>query len=449
MNITNFLNEELANYASYSTLRAIPSAIDGQKNATRKIIYTALRVLKKETKVSVFAGLASIETQYLHGDISGSIVTLARDYCGSNNVPLLVASGNFGSRMIPENSATRYIFTEKQPYFDKIFKKEDNDVLIQQVFEGDEIEPRFYVPTIPLLLINGSTGLATGFASKILPRDVESIIAYIKAHLNSEQPNMSYLNPQVNGFKGDIIVDKNNSEKGVIVGKAKIINSQKKCVEITELPLTYSLRTYLDFLDKLEEKGVIKKYEDLSDDDNFKFIVYVDTKFLSQSEAEIYDKLGLVKPYTENFTALDAENKVLELGSAKEVMDYYIQIKLEYTEKRRNNIIQKRMKQLAELKSVLEFIQSVLDNRINLKKDNKEALVSFCDSNDLIVTKDESYDYLFKISILNFTPNKVQELKKSIEAVESDIKKLNNTSATEIWLKDIDDLMKDLSEDDF
>ena len=107
------------------------------------------------------------------------------------------------------------------------------------------------------------------------------------------------------------------------------------------------------------------------------------------------------------------------------------------------------MKQLAELKSVLEFIRSVLDNRINLKKDNKEALVSFCKSNDLIVTKEESYDYLFKISILNFTPNKVQELKKSIEAVEYDIKKLNETSATEIWLKDIDDLMKDLSEDDF
>lgn len=449
MNITNFLNEELANYASYSTLRAIPSAIDGQKNSTRKIIYGAIRALKKETKVSVFAGLASIETQYLHGDISGSIVTLARDYCGSNNVPLLVASGNFGSRMIPENSATRYIFTEKQPYFDKIFKKEDNDVLIQQVFEGDEIEPRFYVPTIPLLLINGSTGLATGFASKILPRDVESIIAYIKAHLNSEQPNMSYLNPQVNGFKGDIIVDKNNTEKGVIVGKAKIINSQKKCVEITELPLTYSLRTYLDFLDKLEEKGVIKKYEDLSDDDNFKFIVYVDTKFLSQSEAEIYDKLGLVKSYTENFTVLDTNNKVIELKSAKELIDYYIDVKLEYTEKRRKNIIQKRSKQLSELKSVNEFISGVLNNKINLRTDDKEALVEFCDSNEAIIKKDCSYDYLFKISILNFTPKKVEELRKSIEFLEDEIKKLNNTSATELWLKDIDDLMKDLAKDDF
>lgn len=449
MNVSDFLNEELVDYASYSTLRAIPSAIDGQKNATRKIIYSSKKGLKKETKVSVFAGLASIETQYLHGDISGSIVTLARDYCGSNNVPLLVASGNFGSRMIPENSATRYIFTEKQPYFDKIFKKEDDDILINQIFEGDKIEPRFYVPTIPLLLINGSMGLATGFASKILPRNVESIIGHIKATLNNERSNISDLEPRVNGFKGDIIVDENNPEKGVIIGKAKIINSQKKYVEITELPLTYNLRSYLDFLDKLEEKGVIKKYEDLSDDDKFKFIVYVDTKFLSQSEAVIYDKLGLVKPYTENFTVLNADNKVIELKNAKELIDYYIDVKLEYTEKRRQNIIQKRSKQLLELRSVNEFIESVLDNKINLRKDNKETLVEFCDSNEIVVKKDNSYDYLFKISILNFTPNKVKELQKSIRAVEADIKRLNEITAKDLWIEDLDDLLKDLVEDDF
>lgn len=449
MNVSNFLNEELVDYASYSTLRAIPSAIDGQKNATRKVIYGAQKGLKKETKVSVFAGLASIETQYLHGDISGSIVTLARNYCGSNNVPLLVASGNFGSRMIPENSATRYIFTEKQPYFDKIFKKEDDDILIQQVFEGDKIEPRFYVPTIPLLLINGSTGLATGFAAKILPRSVENIIAYIKVHLNDESENLSYLEPRVNGFKGDIIVNKNNPEKGVIIGKAKIINSQKKYVEITELPLTYNLRSYLDFLDKLEEKGVIKKYEDLSDDDNFKFIVYVDTKFLSQSEEVIYDKLGLIKPYTENFTVLNADNKVMELKNAKELIDYYIGVKLEFTEKRRQNIIEKRSKQLSELRSVNEFIESVLDNKIDLRKDNKETLVKFCDSNEIIVKKDDSYDYLFKISILNFTPNKVKELQKSISSVESEIKRLNKITAKDLWIEDLDDLLQDLVEDDF
>lgn len=449
MNVSNFLNEELVDYASYSTLRAIPSAIDGQKNATRKVIYGAQKGLKKETKVSVFAGLASIETQYLHGDISGSIVTLARNYCGSNNVPLLVASGNFGSRMIPENSATRYIFTEKQPYFDKIFKKEDDDILIQQVFEGDKIEPKFYVPTIPLLLINGSMGLATGFASKILPRNVENIVAYIKASLNGERPNMSDLEPRVNGFKGNIIVDKNNPEKGVIIGKAKIINSQKKCVEITELPLTYNLRSYLDFLDKLEEKGVIKKYEDLSDDDKFKFIVYVDTKFLSQPLEAIYDKLGLVKPYTENFTVLNTENKVMELKSAKELINYYIDVKLEFTEKRRQNIIEKRSKQLSELRSVNEFIESVLNNKINLRKDNKETLVKFCDSNEIIVKKEDSYDYLFKISILNFTPNKVKELQKSISSVESEIKRLNKITAKDMWIEDLDELLKDLVEDDF
>ena len=447
MNVSDFLNEELVDFASYSTLRAIPSAIDGQKNSTRKVIYGAQKELKKETKVSVLAGIISIKTQYLHGDISGSIVTLARDYCGSNNIPLLVAGGNFGSRMIPENSATRYIFTEKQPYFDKIFKKEDNDILIQQVFEGDEIEPRFYVPTIPLLLINGSVGLATGFSSKILPRDTEKVINYIKAKLNNEKVNKNDLNPSVKGFKGSIIVDEKNPEKCVIFGKAKIINSQKKYVEITELPLSYNLRNYLDYLDKLEEKGVIKKYEDLSDDDNFKFIIHCDGKFLSQDESVIYDKLGLIKPYTENFTTLDSENKVMELKSAEELLDYYMKIKLEFTEKRRQYNIEKLNTQLNHLKSINEFIQSVLSNKIDLKKDNKDTLVKFCNDNEIIVKKQGSYDYLFNISILNFTPSKVSDLQKAIKSVEKEIVTLGKKSAKDLWIKDLDEFLDEIKSD--
>ena len=167
MSIKSFLDNELCDYAKYSTIRAIPSCIDGLKNSGRKVIYSAQSELNKETKVSVFAGITQLKTVYLHGDISEPIVKLARNFCGSNNLPLLKASGNFGTRMLPEASATRYIFTEKQPYFNKIINPLDNDILISQEFEGEGIEPRFFVPTLPILLLNGSHGVATGFSSTI------------------------------------------------------------------------------------------------------------------------------------------------------------------------------------------------------------------------------------------------------------------------------------------
>lgn len=441
ISIENFLNTELVDYASYSTLRAIPSVIDGLKNSHRKVVYSVGKSLKKETKVSVLAGIVSVETQYLHGDISGAIVNLAKDYTGSNNLPLLKPNGNFGSRLIPENSATRYIFTEKQKYFDSIFLKEDENILIKQEFEGDEIEPLFYVPTIPLILVNGSKGLATGFANNILQRDTSNIIQYLKEFLNGKEADANLLNPTIKGFKGKITQDKENSLKYFISGNITIT---KKTIEVTELPLGYDLRGYIDFLDKLQEKGIIKKYDDKSDGEEFRFSLSIDSKLLLKDKNYILEKLGLVKSFTENFTLLDENNQIKEFASVKEVIDYYISIKLKYMTKRIEFLIAKKEKLLNELKSVLKFIQGVLENKIDLRKDNKNDLIKFCENANL-AKKDNSYDYLFKISILNFTPKKVSDLEKSIEAVEIEINSLKKTTPQQMWINDLEYLEKDLN----
>ena len=138
--VTKFLNEEVVNFASYSTMRAIASYIDGQKNAGRKVLYSVMNRPNKDTKVSILSGLIMTDTEYLHGDISGSIITLAQNYAGTNNLPLLTREGNFGSRFETEASATRYIFTAKEKHFDLLFNKDDNSVLIEQYFEMFSID---------------------------------------------------------------------------------------------------------------------------------------------------------------------------------------------------------------------------------------------------------------------------------------------------------------------
>ena len=177
--IDNFFNTRLVNYASYDNLRKIASCIDGLKNASRKVMYTVLeknikdnvKVLQLANKSAEFADylhgdlsgvcitlLANKSAEfadYLHGDLSGVCITLGQDFSGTNNVPLLKKSGNFGTRSIHEASAPRYIFAKGSELFFKIYSKEDNDILDVQYFEGSKIEPRFYVPALPMLLING------------------------------------------------------------------------------------------------------------------------------------------------------------------------------------------------------------------------------------------------------------------------------------------------------
>ena len=191
MNITEYFNVDVCNSASYDNYRKIGSVIDGLKPSSRKCLYTIVKNnISTPKKVSQLKSDAASQTQYLHGDqsLEGVIVSMAQNFAGSNNIPLLKREGAFGTRLIHAAAAGRYIFTCKEDYLDKIFKKEDEAVLIEQVFEGETIEPKYYVPILPMLLVNGSIGLTTGFTQKILQHNPKDLIAYIEAKLSGKTP---------------------------------------------------------------------------------------------------------------------------------------------------------------------------------------------------------------------------------------------------------------------
>ena len=440
MSIKSFLDNELCDYAKYSTIRAIPSCIDGLKNSGRKIIFSAQTELNKETKVSVFSGIAQLKTQYLHGDISDSVVKLARNFCGSNNLPLLKASGNFGTRMLPEASATRYIFTEKQPYFNKIINPLDNDILISQEFEGESIEPRFFVPTLPILLLNGSQGVATGFSSTILPRNPEKVLECILKYLKTSKIDETLLSAWFKGFKGEVIQEGNKvTTKGVwTIEKNQII--------ITEIPIGYNLLSYKKILDKLEDDKVIKSYEDKSDDDNFIFIIKAEKSFLSKNTKDIEAKLGLSKVFSENYTCIDVDNNIIVFSNVSELFKYYVDIKLEYLQKRKENIIKKKTILLKELSSEFLFIKKVINDEINLKTLNKKDIIEILEKEQKIVKKQNSYEYLLRIPVLNLTPDKMKELKDKILELKTEIDSLQEKTPENIWEEDLESLKGLVSE---
>lgn len=430
IDISQFLNYEFADSALYMSYRAIPSYIDGLKNSHRKIVYTIKKKnLKNELKVYQLASMVASESNYIHGDSSlqGAIVTLAQDYTGANNFPFIKGEGNFGTRFLNEASAARYIAAHPQEYFNSLFRKEDDINLITQNFEGDEIEPRFYVPTLPLLLINGCTGIGVGFSTKILPRSKANIEKAIKAVLEGKRTTKAMFKPYWNGFKGDVVELAPN--KWDIRGKLTV-NGKKALIE--ELPIPYSLPDYIATLKKLKEKDIICKYTDLSENDNFKFEVLLTDEESKKDYDTIFTDLKLSNIITESFVCIDENNAIREFNSAIEVFQAYMKIRLDFLQKRLQSEIDRLQREADTLKEISSFITEVINNTINLK--DKRAVVekNIVDKGYTIV------DRLLAMPLYSITNEKALEAKKKYREKLSELQAMKKETPTTLCLKDLE-----------
>ncbi len=435
MKISTFFATDYVDYASYDNLRKIASYIDGQKNASRKILYTVIdKNITKEVKVDQLSNKMAEHTQYLHGGAQSVIVTMAQNYVGTNNLPLLTREGNFGTRFSPEASAPRYIYTMKEKHLDSIFLKSDNDILIEQSFEGDKIEPRFFVPTLPILLINGSEGISSGFAQKILPRNTKDIKKYITETLAGKESKVKLV-PYYTGFKGTVVQGE-ESNKWIVKG---VFNRRSiTSVEITELPVGYNLNSYIKVLDDLEDKKIIRSYKDLSDGDIFNFIVNIDSKSLKAwSDDTVITKLKLEKKLSENFTCIDENNKVVEFNTAKELIDAYIKVRMEYFIKRKKNQLVTLKDKLKLLASKYTFVKMVVDDQITVNKKKRDEIVTQLEPIERIITNNDSYDYLLNMPIHSLSEERIAALLTEIKNDKEVYKEIMNTSETDMWLNDI------------
>ena len=435
--IENFLNTRLSNYSSYDNLRKIASYIDGLKNASRKVLYTIHEKKIKDTeKVSRLASKCSEYSDYLHGDgLWKVIVTLGQDFAGSNNIPLIQKFGAFGCRSNNEPGAPRYIHASGSKAFFEIFKYEDDPVLISQTFEGTKIEPRFYVPTIPIILVNGSEGVSSGFAQKILPRNPKSIIKYIQNILQGKSVRKDWLMPFCNGFNGEIeaLEPLKYNIKGVI-------SINKNIIEILEVPFTYDLSGYLKVLDTLEESKVIQSYEDLSDGDNvLKFKVKVNKDFDFKNALKI---LKLEKPITENYTTIDENNKIKVFNDCSEIINSFIKVKLQYTQKRKDYLIRELQELISVLNSKVIFISKVVSKKLKVSNVPKSEIVLNLEKIKEIVKVQDSYDYLLKMPIYTLTLEKIQELNTLLSEKTNELKTLESKSPQQIWLEDLNEIQR-------
>lgn len=432
--LEDFFKNEYIDFSVYDNVRKLGNYIDGQKNASRKILHTVLQQnIDKFVKVSNLGPKVQDYAQYLHGSLEGTIVNMTADYVGSgNNVPLLEGDGNFGSAFINDAAATRYIFARMNPILKKLYVKDDFVNLAHQDFEGAKIEPRFYVPVLPMLAINGSEGVSIGFAQKILPRDPKQILKWVKQRAEGKRTTAD-LTPYWNGMKCTV----NKGESSVqweITGS--FTRKTKHRITIDALPVGYTLKQYQAVLEKLVEDKVIKDYDDNSDDDVFEFEIQVDRSFGERTDEWIMTKLKLIKKVSENFTCIDENNKIVIFSSMKELLEAWYAKRIEYNDLRKQHLLATMQEDMDYTNARAKFIQGVVDGDIELRNTKEAAVIAQAEAYDAVL--EGRVKGFLSLPMRSLTTEEIAKLKGKAKELKAQIAEYNKLSFEDILVQDLD-----------
>ena len=431
----NFIHKEVIHFSKYDCDRSIPNLMDGLKVSQRKILFSAFeKNLVNEIKVAQFSGYVSEHSGYHHGEASlnGAIVHMAQDFVGSNNINLLMPNGQFGTRLQggKDSASERYIFTKLNILTRFIFKKTDDAILKYLDDDGTPVEPIFYVPIIPMVLVNGAEGIGTGFSTKIPCFNPKDLIQYIRDVITHKTPNTNLV-PYYKGFKGTIEVE--NDTRFITKGK---YSQSKNKIDITELPIGTWNEDYIIFLEKLVEDGTIKDYKDLSTDKNVNIQIVTSNEFDVEKTLKLTTTLSI-----SNMNLFNEKEKLTHYTKAHEIIDDFILKRIGYYEKRKQHIIGVLERELVLLQNKYKYIQQVLDGSIDLRKKTIEQIYAILTSFSYVKIED-SYNYLIKMSMDSVSIENVETLKKQFDSKQKELDIIKKTTVEESWLNELNDLEK-------
>ena len=469
-----FINNDLIHFSKYDNDRSIPNLCDGLKISLRKILYSAFKKkLNSEIKVAQFSGYVSEHSGYHHGEASlnGAIIGLAQDYVGSNNINLLMPKGQFGTRLHSGKDAAseRYIFTQLNLLTRLIYPEIDDALLDYLDDDGTPVEPIYYVPIIPMILVNGTKGIGTGFSTDIMCHNPLQIISYLEAKLKNKTHvdlKSILIEPYYKGFKGKIYPLDDNRKKYIIKGVYEIIGKDK--IKITELPIGTWTQDYKEFLESLLNENkltkdaktktkakddYIKDFNDMSTDINVEFEVTFYPGILSSLLNEKYD-YGLegiekyLKLYTTHSTSnmhlFNAKEQLKKYENIYQIIDEYYEVRYEFYKKRKTYLITKLGNELKFLSAKAQFIKHNLDDKIDLRKKSKTQINEIMKSFKFELGEDKSYNYLIKMPMDSVSKENVEKLMKEHDEKEAHLNEVKSNSVEQMWLKELGDLKKKL-----
>jgi DNA topoisomerase-2 len=462
-----FIHSDLIHFSNDDLSRSIPSLLDGFKPSQRKILYGAiLRGLDKdEVKVAQLAGFVSDKAAYHHGEASlqGAIIGMAQDFVGSNNINILKPQGNFGSRLRGGKDAAspRYIWTKFEDLTSTIFNSNDIPILNQQFEDNDPIEPEYYAPIIPMVLINGAEGIGTGFSTKIPPYNPKDIISNIKRRLNGEE--MINIDPWWAGFEGQIAkIDNSNYE---IYGTWSINNNK---LIISELPIGEWTSNYKEFLEKLlnpdnepkkekQPKGKVTKkvtkkentfigYTENNTDTKVHFELEFEPGYL-QTATDIDKIFHLCKKYSiTNMHLFDPSGRIKKYNNILEIIEEYYILRLNLYQKRKDYQLGILEHQLKLISYKVKFILLIVDKKLDINNKKKSEIeenlekLKFPKLGKSKDDDDKTYNYLLSMPLYSLSKEKIDELKKQENDKQTEYDDLEKLSPQEIWTYELEKL---------
>jgi len=466
-----FINKELIHFSKYDCDRSIPNLMDGLKISLRKILYSAFKKnLTTEIKVAQFSGYVSEHSGYHHGEASlnAAIVGMAQNFVGSNNINLLMPNGQFGTRLQggKDSASERYIFTQLNKITRYIFPEMDDNILTYLNDDGLLVEPIFYAPIIPMVLVNGSKGIGTGFSTDIMCYNPSQIIQYIRGKLSVALAGGGALPggdiefaPYYEGFCGTI---QKVSDEGKYLFKGKYEKIGVDKIRVTELPVGYWTDDFKEYLESLTESvdkngkkivPVVKEYDDMSKDTSVDFIITLQKGKLAELEATQLDHgcNGVEKQFklfsTNNSTNMhlfDANDKLKKYDRVQDIIDDYFVTRLDLYQKRKDYMVDSLGKELLVLSNKSRYIRELLAGTIDFRNKKKEAVIQMLNEKKYsVMNDDEEFKYLTKLPMDSVTEENVSRLNKEHADKVSELNYVKTTSTSEMWLKELDILEKE------
>ena len=452
----DFIDREMIHFSKYDCDRSIPNIMDGLKISLRKILYSAFKKnLTNEIKVAQFSGYVSEHSGYHHGEASlnSAIVGLAQNYVGSNNINLFCPNGQFGTRLQggKDSASERYIFTQLNQITRDIFVKDDDNILKYLHDDGLPVEPIYYVPIIPMILVNGSKGIGTGFSTEILPYNVKSIIEYLRCKLTNKDVSNVEFNPYFEDFEGSV----NKTEDNRYIVRGLYDKVDENTIIIKELPVgvwTDDYKQYLETRMETTDKNgkkitpYIKQYDDMSKSTNvnIKIKFHKDMlKKIMKNKSNFEKLLKLTTTFsTTNMHLFDANEKLKKYETVNEIIDDYYEKRLELYDVRKKHNIKILENELKVLFNKKKYLEEILTDKLDLRKKKKTEIYELLKTHKFdIIEDDDEYKYLLKMPMDSVNEENVVKCVSDYKNKSKDLEDIKKITIENMWLGELDKLL--------
>ena len=452
--VPDFVNRELILFSLADNVRSIPSVVDGLKPGQRKVLHASRqrKLLDSELKVAQLAGFVSETTGYHHGEASlaSTIIGMAQDFVGSNNIPLLLPEGQFGTRLQGGKDAAspRYIFTRLSPLTSSLLPAADDDILTHVVDDGGSpIEPQVFLPVIPLLLVNGAEGIGTGWSTSIPKYNPHTLIAHIRASLQASKEELPPLHPWVAHFKGSITP--NGPNKYAVQGS--YTESSPSTVTITELPAGVWTQPYKEWLEKqvlaaeadgLEKtSSLVAAYTEGHTDVDIKFDIDLTPAGVAALKAgTLLTKLKLVGSLsTTNMHAFDTNGKMARFSSPAAIIKAFSSVRLSAYADRRRAELTRLAAETDKLTSQIAFLDAIAEDGVaSVLAGGPDAVSDALTSRGAPKPDPEFIKTLLSLPISGLTSQRRDRARARLEGIRDEQEWMASMTETDLWLSDLD-----------